>query len=64
MSDLVSLTRDHTDPRGKPRVYFCCHPDDRRELLKPLAAQLLEAQEQATLDTVLPKLRRQTSSQE
>ena len=45
MSDLVSLTRDHTDPRGKPRVYFCCHPDDRRELLDPLAAQLLEAQD-------------------
>ena len=46
--------------------------DGRRWRLTPkgflvsnqLIGQLLEAQEQATLDTVLPKLRRQTSSQE
>ncbi|MBE6587739.1 MAG: tetratricopeptide repeat protein [Ruminococcaceae bacterium] len=28
MGKLVYKTRGMTDPKGKPRVYFCCHPDD------------------------------------
>lgn len=28
MSDLLYRTRGMVNPKGKPRVYFTCHPDD------------------------------------
>ena len=41
MTPLACLTRGDSSPRGKARVYFCCHPDDQSAFLKPLADELL-----------------------
>ena len=43
MSSLSYITRASSSPRGKPRVWFCCHPADQARLLEPLAKELLEA---------------------
>ena len=43
MSSLSCITRASSSPQGKPRVWFCCHPDDQARLLEPLAKELLEA---------------------
>ena len=44
MTPLACLTRGNTSPRGKARVYFCCHPDDQSAFLKPVADQILALQ--------------------
>ena len=41
MTPLACLTRGDSSPRGKARVYFCCHPADQSAFLKPLADELL-----------------------
>ena len=41
MTPLACLTRGDSSPRGKARVYFCCHPDDQSAFLKPVAGELL-----------------------
>ena len=41
MSQLAYLTRGNTSPQSKPRVYFCCHPDDQSAFLQPTAKELL-----------------------
>lgn len=28
MANLKYKTRGDSNPQGKPRVYFCCHPED------------------------------------
>ena len=28
MATFSCKTRGNADPKGKPRVYFCCHPED------------------------------------
>ena len=28
MAGLNFISRDNSDPKGKPRVYFSCHPED------------------------------------
>lgn len=35
-------TRAGSTPRGKPRIYFCCHPEDFSLWFEPLARELLE----------------------
>ena len=41
MSQLAYFTRGNTSPQGKPRVYFCCHPDDQDVFLKSTVKELL-----------------------
>ena len=35
-------TRGNSDPKGKPRVYFCCHEDDRTQYLEAISGELLQ----------------------
>ena len=44
MTPLSYITRGNSSPRGKARVYFCCHPDDQSAFLKPVADQILALQ--------------------
>ena len=48
---LAYKTRGGANPQGKPRVYFCCHPDDLAQTLDPLCADLFEAEECAVYYT-------------
>ena len=43
MSSLSCITRASSSPRGKPRVWLCCHPADQARFLEPLAKDLLAA---------------------
>ena len=43
MSSLSYITRASSSPRGKPRVWLCCHPADQARFLEPLAKDLLAA---------------------
>ena len=42
MSALRYKTRAGSAPQGKPRVYFCCHPEDFSLWFEPLSKELLE----------------------
>ena len=41
MSELVCRTRGNTSPQGKPRVYFCSHPEDQKIFLEGIVKELL-----------------------
>lgn len=41
MSALQYITGGNASPQGLPRVYFCCHPDDRRAFLEPVSRDVL-----------------------
>lgn len=41
MSQLVYRTRGNTSPQGKPRVYFCSHPQDQKTFLDATVRELL-----------------------
>ena len=42
MSNLTYLTRGNANPQGKPRVYFCCHPDDRELFFDSISSLILK----------------------
>ena len=42
---LSYRTRNQTNPVGKPRVYFCCHPADQARFLEPICAEILKKQD-------------------
>ena len=42
MSNLTYLTRGKSSPQGKPRVYFCCHPDDRELFFDSISSLILK----------------------
>ena len=42
MSNLTYLTRGKASPQGKPRVYFCCHPDDRELFFDSISSLILK----------------------
>jgi len=44
MARLVYKTRGMVSPQGKPRVYFCCHPQDFEECFAVLSEEILERQ--------------------
>lgn len=41
---LQYKTRGMSDPQGKPRVYFCCHPKDFVPCFGPISDELLKKQ--------------------
>ena len=41
MAVLKYITRGNTSPQGKPRVYFCCHPDDFTKFFEPVSTDIL-----------------------
>ena len=44
MSELMYKTRGMSNPRGKSRVYFCCHPEDYPLYLEEIAGEILAKQ--------------------
>ncbi|MCR4673355.1 MAG: toll/interleukin-1 receptor domain-containing protein [Lachnospiraceae bacterium] len=38
---LKYKTRGNADPKGKPRVYFCCHEEDFGKFFKPVTEEIL-----------------------
>jgi len=44
MASLLYKTRGNTSPKGKPKVYFCCHPEDHALYFETVARQILEKQ--------------------
>lgn len=44
MSNLQCKTRGNSNPNGKPRVYFCCHPDDFDKYFERISEELLAEQ--------------------
>ncbi len=41
MAKLLFKTRGGS-PQGKPRVYFCCHPDDFDRFFEPISEEILK----------------------
>lgn len=37
-------TRGMSDPRRKPKVYFCCHPEDFKVYFEPISEEILSTQ--------------------
>ena len=44
MSTLAYKTRGQSSPQGKPRVFFCCHPEDFQPFFQEIAANILKMQ--------------------
>ncbi|MBR3768724.1 MAG: toll/interleukin-1 receptor domain-containing protein [Clostridia bacterium] len=44
MPKLNWKTKGETNPSGKPRVYFCCHPDDFSRYFQEISAEILKKQ--------------------
>lgn len=42
MHTLRYKTRADSAPKGKPRIYFCCHPEDFSIYFEPISRELLE----------------------
>ena len=42
MTMLKYKTRAMSDPQGKPKVFFCCEPDDFSQYFGPVSNQILE----------------------
>lgn len=40
MADFLCRTRGNSDPQGKPRVYFTCHPDDLHKYFDKLCEDI------------------------
>lgn len=46
---LFYKTRGNASPQGRPRIYFCCHPDDFQNTFGPITDELLEIQKNAVI---------------
>lgn len=44
MAVLKYKTIGNSNPQGKPRVYFCCHPDDFVDFFEPVSTDILQKQ--------------------
>ena len=44
MNKLSYKTRNNVSPSGKPKVYFCCHPDDFDIYFESISDELLDIQ--------------------
>ena len=44
MAKLKYKTRGNSDPQGKPRVYFCCHPEDFNKYFESVSDEILAKQ--------------------
>lgn len=44
MEQLKYKTRGDSSPQGKPRVYFCCHPQDHSAFFDRISDEILEKQ--------------------
>ena len=44
MPELKYKTRGMSNPKGKPRVYFCCHEEDFERYFEPVSEEILKKQ--------------------
>ena len=44
MANLKHKTRGNSSPQGKPRVYFCCHPEDFNKYFESVSDEILSKQ--------------------
>ena len=44
MVNLLCRTRGMNNPQGKPRVCFCCHPDDFDKYFDEISDEILSKQ--------------------
>ncbi len=44
MATLKYKTRGNSSPQGKPRVYFCCHPEDFNKYFESISDEILAKQ--------------------
>lgn len=44
MTNLKYKTRGNTNPKGKQRVYFCCHPNDFKTFFETVSEEILAKQ--------------------
>lgn len=44
MANLKYKTRGNNSPQGKPRVYFCCHPEDFNRCFASISDEILSKQ--------------------
>lgn len=44
MASLKYKTRGNSSPQGKPRVYFCCHPEDSNRYFESISDEILAKQ--------------------
>ena len=44
MAKLKYKTRGNSEPQGKPRVYFCCHPEDFNKYFESVSDEILAKQ--------------------
>lgn len=44
MASLRYKTRGGSSPQGKPKVYFCCHPEDFGKYFEPVSEEILALQ--------------------
>lgn len=44
MSQFKYKTRGNSNPKGKPRVYFCCHPEDFKRYFESVSNEILAKQ--------------------
>lgn len=44
MATLICKTKRMTTPHGKPRVYFCCHPQDHSTYFEQISEEILQQQ--------------------
>ena len=52
---LKYKTPGNASPQGRPRVFFCCHPDDFERMFEPITKEILEIQENAAIWYYDPK---------
>ena len=45
MANLRYKTRGNTNPKGKPKVYFCCHPEDFVKCFQNISNEILDKQD-------------------
>lgn len=51
MADFVYKTKDNSDPKGKSRVYFTCHPDDFELYFEKIKADIFKTHDCAIFYT-------------
>ena len=44
MANFKYKTRGNSNPQGKPRVYFCCHPEDFNRYFESISNEILSKQ--------------------
>ncbi len=45
MPNLSHKTKNGASPQGKPRVYFCCHPDDFDRFFEEISEEIMKNQD-------------------